>query len=58
LAASLSAAGELEEARREVAEMRRIMPGVTVATTRWLPFRDDEARERYCAALARVGLPD
>ncbi|MBI1847798.1 MAG: hypothetical protein HY294_01945 [Candidatus Rokubacteria bacterium] len=58
LAANLSAAGELEEARREVAEMRRIVPGVTVATTRWLPFRDDEARERYCAALARVGLPD
>jgi adenylate cyclase len=58
LAANLSASGELEEARREVAEMRRLVPGVTVATTRWLPFRDDEARERYCAALARAGLPN
>jgi adenylate cyclase len=57
LAANLSAAGEMEEARREVAEMLRIIPEVTVATTRWLPFRDDEARERYCAALARAGLP-
>jgi adenylate cyclase len=58
LAANLSALGQMEEAKREVAEMRRIMPELTVAKTRTLPFREDEARERYCAALARAGLPE
>jgi adenylate cyclase len=58
LAGNLSASGQLEEAQREVAEMRRLVPGVTVTATRWLPFRDDEARERYCSALARAGLPE
>jgi adenylate cyclase len=58
LAGNLSASGQLKEAQREVAEMRRIIPGVTVTATRWLPFRDEEARERYCSALARAGLPE
>jgi TolB-like protein/class 3 adenylate cyclase/cytochrome c-type biogenesis protein CcmH/NrfG len=58
LAGNLSASGQLEEAQREVAEMRRLVPGVTATATRWLPFRDDEARERYCSALARAGLPE
>jgi tetratricopeptide (TPR) repeat protein len=59
LAANLSALDQMDEARREVAEVLRIKPGVTVATMREsTPFRDEEARERYCAALARAGLPD
>lgn len=55
---NLSALGHLDEAGHEVAQTRRIMLGLTVAIARELPFRDDEARERYCAALARPGLPD
>ena len=58
LAANLSALGQMEEAQREVAEARRIMPGLTITTTRLLPFRHAEALERYCAALARAGLPE
>ena len=59
LAANLSALDQLDEARREVAETLRINPRHTVATVRAAaPFRDDAARERYLAALARAGLPD
>ena len=59
LAANLSALDQLDEARREVVETLRINPRHTVATVRAAaPFRDDAARERYLAALARAGLPD
>jgi adenylate cyclase len=56
--ANLSELGRLDEAAAEVAAMKRIAPGITVAQARaTLPFSDDEAHERYCAALARAGLP-
>jgi adenylate cyclase len=59
LAVNLSAIGQMDEAKREVAEVLRIKPELTVATMRAAtPFRDNAARERYCAALARAGLPD
>jgi len=59
LAANLSTLGQLDEARREIAEVLRICPGSTVAAMRaGMPFRDDAARERYLAALARAGLPE
>ncbi len=59
LAINLSALDQMDEAKREVAEVLRINPGLTVATMRAsTPFRDDAARGRYCAALARAGLPD
>ena len=57
-AANLVELGRMDEARRQVAEMLRIFPEITVARTRAsVPFRDDRALERYCAALARAGLP-
>ncbi len=59
LAASLAALGQLDEARREIAEVLRIYPGSTVTAMRaGMPLRDDAARERYCDALARAGLPN
>ena len=57
-AANLSELGRLDEARREVAEVLRIFPDATVAQMRDnVPYRDEEVLERYCAALARAGLP-
>ena len=58
-AANLAELGRMDEARRQVAEMLRIFPEITLARTRAsMPFRDDRALERYCTALARAGLPD
>jgi hypothetical protein len=54
-AANLSALGQLAEDRRVVADVRRLMPTLTVATTKLLPFR--AACERCGAALARAWLP-
>ena len=59
LAANLSALDQMDEARREIAETLRIKPGSTITAMRAsMPFRDDAARERYCAALALAGLPE
>ena len=57
-AANLVELGQMEEARREIAELVRLAPTISVASTRaGMPFRHDEARERYCNALAKAGLP-
>jgi tetratricopeptide (TPR) repeat protein len=59
LAANLAELGQMEEARREIAEIVRLAPTMSVASTRaGMPFRHDEARERYCKALAKAGLPE
>ena len=58
MAALLSQLGRMQEARQAVSEVLRIQPQCTVTTTRRLPFRNPEALERYCVALARAGLPD
>lgn len=59
LAANLSEVGRMAEAKREVAEMLQIFPAITVARTRkTMPFRAEEALDRFCMALARAGLPE
>ncbi len=58
-AANLAELGQMEDARREIAELLRLAPTISVASTRaGMPFRHDEARERYCKALAKAGLPE
>lgn len=58
-AAALAQLDRLDEARREVGEALRILPELTVSLTRQnMPFRDEEAAERYCAALRRAGMPE
>ncbi|MDP6831238.1 MAG: adenylate/guanylate cyclase domain-containing protein [Alphaproteobacteria bacterium] len=57
-AANLVELGQMTEARREIAEIHKLAPTMSVASTRaGMPFRHDEARERYCNALAKAGLP-
>jgi adenylate cyclase len=59
LAASLSAAGQIERARDAVAALLRIAPGTTIARTRaGVPWKKPEDMEHYLDALRRAGLPE
>jgi TolB-like protein/tetratricopeptide (TPR) repeat protein len=59
LAASLSSAGRMDEARGAVAGLLRIAPGTTITKTRaGVPWKKSEDMERYMDALRRAGLPE
>jgi adenylate cyclase len=59
LAATCARMGRLDEARAEIAEVLRIVPGYTIDGTakRVTFFRDPEANEHYYGALQIAGLP-
>lgn len=61
LAAALSLSGRNNEAAQVCAVARRVVPGVTIAKLRREALGDEPnylaQHERFCAALAKVGLP-
>jgi adenylate cyclase len=59
LAGALAQAGQLEEARREAAEVLRINPGFTIeGWNRLNVFRDPEDAEHRIDGLRKAGLPE
>ena len=56
LAGLSAAAGELEEARRQVAALQKAVPGITFATARLPRIGDPAALERFCGVLRDAGL--
>jgi adenylate cyclase len=59
LAAALAQAGQLEEARREAAEVLRINPGFTIESwNRLNVFRDPRDAEHRVDGLRKAGLPE
>jgi adenylate cyclase len=59
LAASLSAAGQIETARAAVESLLRIAPGMSIAKTRaGVPWKKPEDTERYIDALRKAGMPE
>jgi adenylate cyclase len=59
LAAALAQSGQLEEARREAAEVLRINPGFTIASWNSLNvFRDPRDAEHRIDGLRKAGLPE
>jgi adenylate cyclase len=59
LAAALAQSGQLEEARREAAEVLRINPGFTIESWNCLNvFRDPEDAEHRIDGLRKAGLPE
>lgn len=59
LAASHAAAGRADEARRQVAELRRIDPQESLSRLRkTLPYRDKALMERELGHLRLAGLPE
>jgi adenylate cyclase len=59
LAAALAQAGQLEEARREAAEVQRINPGFTIESwNRLNVFKDPGDAERRMDGLRKAGLPE
>ena len=58
LAATYAQIGQVEEARAEAAEILRITPEWTIATsTRLVGFKDPEDRKHYVDGLRKAGLP-
>jgi adenylate cyclase len=51
--------GDFDEARRQIALVRRFMPKMTIATCReaW-PIKDVATRERFLEVLKNAGLPE
>jgi hypothetical protein len=58
LAALQWRAGETEAARRQVADLLRETPELSLATARPVMFADEEAGKRFRDALSEAGLPD
>jgi adenylate cyclase len=59
LAAALAQAGQIEEARREAAEVLRINPAFTIESwNRLNVFRDPQDAEHRIDGLRRAGLPE
>ena len=62
LASALGAAGRIDEARRQVAELKRLVPRVTIARFRASEVSDDPTflrqRERLYEGLRRAGLAE
>jgi predicted Zn-dependent protease len=58
VAASCALAGRMDEARRAMAEVRRLDPVLRLSTLdAWLPFRRPEDAARFADGLKRAGLP-
>jgi adenylate cyclase len=58
-AASSALMGRMEEAKRAIALVRRIAPGLRVSNLKdVVPFRQPEHLERYADGLRKAGLPE
>ena len=59
LASTYGRMGRIDEARTALEELLRIMPGVTIATTReQVPWKHPADMERYLDGLRKAGLPE
>lgn len=59
IAASCALAGRMDEARRAMADVRRLDPSLRLATLgEWLPFRRPEDAALFADGLRKAGLPD
>jgi adenylate cyclase len=59
LAAAYAQSGQLEEARKEAAEVLRINPGFTVGSWKRLAvYKDPKDAEHYIDGLRKAGLPE
>jgi adenylate cyclase len=59
LAAAYAQAGQLEEARKEAAEVLRINPGFTIQSyKRIVVFKDPKDTEHRLDGLRKAGLPE
>jgi serine/threonine-protein kinase len=56
VAALKGAAGDLDDAKRQVAELQKSVPGLTLAMARLPQIGDSEARERFRDVLRQAGL--
>jgi len=57
LAVLYSEGGREEEARAEVAELRRLMPTISLEILKlWFPYKDPAETEHYLVALRKAGL--
>ena len=58
IAASCALAGRMDEARRAMADVRRLDPALRLATLdEWLPFRRPEDAALFADGLRKAGLP-
>jgi TolB-like protein len=59
IAASCALAGRMDEARRAMVDVRRLDPGLRLATLgEWLPFRRPEDAALFADGLRKAGLPE
>lgn len=59
IAASCALSGRMDEARRAVADIRRLDPGLRLSTLdAWLPFGRPEDLALFADGLRKAGLPD
>ncbi len=59
LAASYGQLGRIDEAQAALADLRRLMPGVTIETTRaQVPWKRAADMERYLDGLRKAGMED
>ena len=59
LACPYAQSGQLEEARKEGAEVLRINPGFTIESAkRFLPYKDPKDLEHYVDGLRKAGVPE
>ncbi|MFQ5954413.1 MAG: tetratricopeptide repeat protein [Kiloniellales bacterium] len=58
-AASLAHLGRENEARRDIEDLLRLLPGLTVSQVRTqIPIKEPEAMERWLDGLRKAGLPE
>ena len=59
IAASCALAGRMDEARRAMADVRRLDPALRLATLdAWLPFHRPEDVALFADGLRKAGLPE
>lgn len=56
LAGLLASVGDFDEAQRQIAALRAVVPDLTLATAHLPRISDPEAFERFCDLLRDVGL--
>jgi tetratricopeptide (TPR) repeat protein len=58
-AAAFAALGRLDDARKDMATLLQLLPGLTISEVRArVPLKDREAMERWLEALRLAGLPE
>jgi hypothetical protein len=57
--AALAALGRIEEARKDMAVLLQLLPGLTISQVRVrVPLKEPEAMHRWLNALRLAGLPE